>query len=894
MRRTFYPNTCLWLAVAFVFSFTYSSLHAQSYRILTLGNSITDGITQGDNPTEPNRIGYRKELYTLLNNAGYSFDFVGHNNTGYNLLADGDNGGIPGTRGPFLIRLLKDGFDLRWGTQTTPGGSAYLDTYPADIILLHIGTNDILPTGSDASAITGILDEIDSWEARTGTHVTVFVARIINKNPYNPTITDYNNHLISLVSSRGDPSIFLVDMETGAGINYSTEIGIDGIHPTQAAYDKIGQTWYIHLNSFLSSIPALPDQLSLHGSESSIDLSWNDNSSNETGFEIERSITGNPGSFELVHTTASDVNYYTDKDLTKNTRYYYRIRAINLTGPSLYTAIEDVFTTSSLLIAPSGLIATTVSSNSIELLWEDNSDSETGFMIERSLNAGTGFSPVSTANANETSYTDTGLIEGTEYVYRVRATDGFNTSVFSNEHSAITRLIPPSRLAADAVDEESILLTWTDNSANESAYTIERSMGNGFEEIHVTSANSTFYTDQELSDGIAYFYRIRASNEKALSDYSLVASAATPLIGPSNLTALPVDDSAILLYWSDNTEHEGNYTIERSANEASGYSEISHVPANQVSFEDGGLDDGRLYFYRVRATNDQSVSVYSNVSGASTFLATPTELSASAVNEDTIIISWMDNSGSEDAYLIERSSGVDSDFTEIQSVSAGENMYTDKDLVEGTEYFYRVRAKRGIDYSGYSNSSHAITNLATPTELIAQMRDHGRVELTWVDNSDKESAYVLERSERPGTDFSEISFVPADSEAFVDTENSTNITYYYRIKATNGLVFSDYSNEAIVVPSIPLTDSLFSFYPNPNKGNITVVIGNADEPISDFYLRLTDFSGKIHFICELKSSGSHQTEIFHLELPQGMQNGFYSLSLIFENNSVTEKFILMK
>jgi hypothetical protein len=118
--------------------------------------------------------------------------------------------------------------------------------------------------------------------------------------------------------------------------------------------------------------------------------------------------------------------------------------------------------------------------------------------------------------------------------------------------------------------------------------------------------------------------------------------------------------------------------------------------------------------------------------------------------------------------------------------------------------------------------------------------------------------------------------------------------YYYRIKATKGLLFSDYSNEAIVAPSIPMPDSVFSFYPNPNNGFITLVVRKDDEQISSCYLRLSDFSGKVHFILELKTSGSNKTEIYNMELPPGIPNGFYSLSLIFGNKSVTEKFILAK
>jgi FtsP/CotA-like multicopper oxidase with cupredoxin domain len=88
--------------------------------------------------------------------------------------------------------------------------------------------------------------------------------------------------------------------------------------------------------------------------------------------------------------------------------------------------------------APSGLVATAVSSSQIDLSWSDNSGDETGFEIERSLN-GSDFSWIASVGADITSYLDTGLSAATTYYFRVAATNGAGSSTYSNTANATTQ-----------------------------------------------------------------------------------------------------------------------------------------------------------------------------------------------------------------------------------------------------------------------------------------------------------------------------------------------------------------------------------------------------------------------------------------------------------------------
>ena len=71
-------------------------------------------------------------------------------------------------------------------------------------------------------------------------------------------------------------------------------------------------------------------------SASQIDLAWTDNSVNETGFEIERSLSSQ-GPYTLIAVTGPNVTAYSDTGLDPNTRYFYRVRAVNSSGESAYS-----------------------------------------------------------------------------------------------------------------------------------------------------------------------------------------------------------------------------------------------------------------------------------------------------------------------------------------------------------------------------------------------------------------------------------------------------------------------------------------------------------------------------------------------------------------------------
>lgn len=98
---------------------------------------------------------------------------------------------------------------------------------------------------------------------------------------------------------------------------------------------------------------------------------------------------------------------------------------------------------------------------------------------------------------------------------------------------------------------------------------------------------------------------------------SNTAPPATPA-APSNLTALTLSQTQVLLSWIDNSNNETGFKIERSPNGASGWAQIATVGANMTSYVDIGLTCGTTYSYQMRANNGSVNSNYSNTATAPT------------------------------------------------------------------------------------------------------------------------------------------------------------------------------------------------------------------------------------------------------------------------------------
>jgi len=264
-------------------------------------------------------------------------------------------------------------------------------------------------------------------------------------------------------------------------------------------------------------------------------------------------------------------------------------------------------------------------------------------------------------------------------------------------------LDPPTLLSADAVTDTEIEIVWKNNEEHSKEFVISRESGSGsYSVIGTVVKDLLAFTDTACVLGTEYSYVVQS---KVSSNYSVNSNILKKTItfpAPSNLTVIPISDESVLLAWTDNTGYEDGFKIERDA--GSGFTEIGQVTSNVTNFIDTGLTYGQSYNYRIAAYTSANTSSWATITAATEFPA-PSELTASSVSDSEIQLTWTDNTGYETGFKIERDGG--SGFTEIATVSADANVYTDSGLTFGQSYDYRIAAISANNISDYTATATA-------------------------------------------------------------------------------------------------------------------------------------------------------------------------------------------
>ncbi|MFH1414075.1 MAG: fibronectin type III domain-containing protein, partial [Candidatus Omnitrophota bacterium] len=494
-------------------------------------------------------------------------------------------------------------------------------------------------------------------------------------------------------------------------------------------------TWTITAGT---SLPAPSNLVATALSSSQIKLTWTINSSDETGFSIERHHD-NPGPSSVIPdniiTVGPNVTTYTESGLAAGKTYWYRVRAVRNGTYSSYSNNANAKTPDNTLIAPSNLVAT-AGYAAIALAWNDNSNDETSFSINRYLSDPDSFSPQPSPDktipvgANIKTYSDTGLTAGKTYWYKVRAVRSGTYSNYSNTASAKVLAYPPiapSVLKVTAVSATTISLEWIDNSFDETGFEIQRDAGGGYINIATVDANVFTYSNTGLTANTTYYYRVRAERNGTYSPWSNRVSATTnsnSVIAPEISYAIfDPQHFRISVGWFQAGFDLTSWRVERAPSEDPGsFTEIANISSSLgPGYYDYNIISNTTYYYRVRTERNGVYSSYSNTASATTPAASvvaPSNLVATALSSSEIKLTWQDNSSDETSFSLERHNNnpdfspvvpPEKTFTLPAGSLTGSKSYIDSGLIAGTQYWYKVRAERSGTYSGYAYTASATT-----------------------------------------------------------------------------------------------------------------------------------------------------------------------------------------
>ncbi len=330
--------------------------------------------------------------------------------------------------------------------------------------------------------------------------------------------------------------------------------------------------------------------------------------------------------------------------------------------------------------APINLTIILTPENKVSLSWQDKSDNETNFIIERKK-AGENYTQLTSTDKDTTNYIDDTVKPGIKYYYRVRAmilgmlnpktmtlnntyseysnevnitippktadtedsNESSNKNQENNEQSAATDEVnAPEDLEANATSENEIILTWQDKSDNEAGFWLYRASTGDWEMIADLDADSETYADKKLQPSTTYYYAVFAYKDNNVFSQSNIVEIKTPaaaaavisINAPESLSAKAEKTSEIALTWLDKSDNEEGFILYKTA--TGEWEEAAKLNANITTYTDKNVKPNTTYYYVVYAYIGEAFSKESNVLE----VTTPNAVATTATFDLTGASSW--------------------------------------------------------------------------------------------------------------------------------------------------------------------------------------------------------------------------------------------------------------
>jgi M6 family metalloprotease-like protein len=502
-------------------------------------------------------------------------------------------------------------------------------------------------------------DEDDTWHAGGEHEITVSVDP--NTGPY-PNTDSYQGNVFVQTNNR------IYDISaSGPSMTFSFEVVGTPTVP-----------------------PADPSNLVANAvSYDQVNLSWSDNSGDESTFRIERSLDG--VGFSEIASVAANTAAYSDAGLSPSTTIWYRVRASNVTGNSGYTNTASATTNPPPPppANPSGLVAAAASDVAIDLSWSDNSSDEDDFLVRRSVD-GISWVDAAAVPAGTTAWQDSGLDAATTYTYQVFSRSAWGQSG-SNTASATTDP-PPSFV--DTIADEDINVSGSVEPA-----------ANGYLNTHDADEVEQIITEEE-SGGRPTRRRSFAEHRWRFPDVR----------GGLGITLF-------VNAWAPANSEGDDFDFEVSLDGGGSWSTLLTVPAGSApntvySAELPTSDPGTMYVRVVDTDSTQGARSLDSVHVDQLFLRTdldpadspptpPANLQASAVSASEVQLIWADNSNNERGFRVYRAEAGEA-FSQIATAPVDATSFLDQSAAPNMSYDYQVEAYTA-SFSALSNTVQVTT-----------------------------------------------------------------------------------------------------------------------------------------------------------------------------------------
>lgn len=526
--------------------------------------------------------------------------------------------------------------------------------------------------------------------------------------------------------------------------------------------------------------PAPPNNFFVsHASNSSLNISWDDRSDNETGFELYRSTSSGSG-YVLVTiipaTTGTNPQTYTDTNLQTNTTYYYRMRATNESGGSAYTPVASA-STSIDVTKPTAPILTLGGTlrNQVLLQWSGATDNVSVAAYDIYQNGVL----VGSVNGSTQYYTATNVVALTTYNFTVRARD-----LAGNESA------PSNQITATARNNGLLYRYYHHNGLSG---TEEIASGGTLEKIGFVT--SFTISPRTKTDRYAFVYE---------------GFINIPTSGNYRFSTQTDEGSRM---WVNNQLVVSNDGLHTCTKITSGNINLSAgwYPVRVEYFENGGAECFTIRWIRPGMSEatiptsafTESVSNPPSVSNPSSFRV----LTNPAITYNSVPLAWNDNSNNETGFEISRSTVNSGVFPVVHVTGANTTTWTDTNVNPSTRYHYRIRAISATNASSLINlNNHSTNNFVdtppapaappTPATLIATAISATQIDLQWT-NVTGETGFELQKSSDSENGFVTITTTGVNITTYSDFGATGNTTFYYRVRSLGlGGAASDWSTVA--------------------------------------------------------------------------------------------------